>query len=116
MMKPLSAIAAVLVATAVVAPTVGQAQETSSARVSYADLNLANDVAQQTLRGRIKAAARTLCDARANPLELALVQQSATCFKGAIASAQPGYDAAVAAARRGSVTVLDGAALIVTAQ
>jgi hypothetical protein len=42
MLKPLSAIAAVLLATALVTPTVSQAQDVPSASVSYADLNLAN--------------------------------------------------------------------------
>jgi hypothetical protein len=34
---------------------------------------------------------------------------------GAIASAKPAYDEAIAAASRGSVTVIQGASLIVTA-
>ena len=116
MLKPLSAVAAVLLASALVTPTVSQAQEVPSATISYADLNLANAQARATLQGRIKSAASELCDVGATMHELALAQFTRTCRAGAIASAQPAYEAAVAAARRGTVTVLTGATVTVTAQ
>ena len=42
MLKPTLAFAAILVASALLTPTVSQAAETNSVRVSYADLNLAS--------------------------------------------------------------------------
>jgi UrcA family protein len=113
MLKTLSALAALAVASALVAPTVSQAEEPNSVRVSFADLNLASDVGQQTLQRRIIGAARTVCvieDSR----ELALASATNACRHDAAASARPAYEAAVASAtRHGTVTVLDTAALIV---
>ena len=116
MMKPISALAAVLLATAVVVPTVSQAADGNSVRISYADLNLANSKGQQQLKGRIAFAARNLCDSGARSQQLELAQSESMCRNSAIASAQPAFDAAVAGTRRGTVTVLDAAALIVTAR
>jgi UrcA family protein len=113
MLKPISAFAALVVASALVVPTVSQAEETNSVRVSYADLNLASGVGQHTLQRRIVGAARTVCvieDSR----ELALARATNECRGDAIASAQPAYDAAVAAARRGTVIIGAGAALTVS--
>ena len=116
MLKPVSAIAAVLFATALVAPTVSHAQDVPSATVSYADLNLSNAQGREALKNRIAGVAGQLCDVGASIHELALSEFTRTCTTSAIASAKPAYDAAVAAARRGSVTVLSGATLTVTAQ
>jgi UrcA family protein len=116
MLKPVSAIAAVLFATALVAPTVSHAQDVPSATVSYADLNLSNAEGREALKNRIAGVAGQLCDVGASIHELALFEFTRTCRTSAIASAQPAYEAAVAAARRGSVTVLSGATLTVTAQ
>jgi UrcA family protein len=115
MLKTLPAFAALLAAGTLVAPTVSQAAESNSVRVSYADLNLASDLGQHKLQRRITGAARVVCvieDSR----ELALASATNACRKDAVASAQPAYEAAVAAARRGTVTVLDGAALIIMAR
>ena len=114
MIKTLPAVAAFVVAGTLVVPTVSQAAETNSVRVSYADLNLASSLGQHTLQGRIAGAARVVCvieDSR----EIALRRATNACRGDAIASAQPAYEAAVNAARRGTVTVLDAAALVVTA-
>jgi hypothetical protein len=46
--------------------------------------------------------------------ELALARATNECRGDAIASAQPAYDAAVAAARRGTVIIGAGAALTVS--
>ena len=116
MLKPLSAIAAVMFATVLVTPTVSHAQEATSATVSYADLNLADAGGRAALTNRIAGAAGQVCATGASQRELELFQFSHSCRLGAIASARPAYDAAVAAARRGTVTVLTGAALTVTAQ
>ena len=116
MIKSMSAIAAVLLATALVAPTVTQAEEVPSARVSYADLNLANADARETLQNRVQFAATSICDNGARSMELEQAQSARLCRTNAIASAQPALDAAFAAARRGTVTVLTGASLTVTAQ
>ena len=61
MLKTISALAALAAASALVAPTVSQAEEPNSVRVSYADLNLASDLGQQTLQRRIANGARTVC-------------------------------------------------------
>lgn len=114
MLKTIPAVAALVVASALVVPTVTQAQETHSMRVSYADLNLGSNAGQASLQRRIAGAARIVCvieDSR----EMALQAATKDCRSDAIASAEPAYEAAVAAAKHGSVTVLDAAALIVTA-
>ena len=116
MLKPISAAAAMLIAAAVVAPTVSQAETPRSMRVSYADLNLGAAQGQQALHYRVAGAARTVCDLGETSRELKLAQITALCRNETIANAQPAMDAAINAARRGTVTVLDGAALIITAQ
>ena len=115
MLKTFSACAALVVASALVVPTVSQAAEPNSIRVSYADLNLASNVGQRTLERRIHGAARLVCEIE-DSKELALAAATSGCRSDAVASAQPAYEAAVAGARRGTVTVLDAAALIVGAQ
>ena len=114
MLKPLTAIAALVVASALLVPTVSQAEETSSVRVTYADLDLGSHVGQHTLQARIAGAARTIC-VWDDTKELQLGSEVRVCRGDAIASAQPAYNAAVAAARRGTVIIGTGAALIVTA-
>jgi UrcA family protein len=114
MLKTISALAALAVASALVAPTVSQAEEPNSVRVSFADLNLASDLGRHTLQRRIAGAARTVCvieDSR----ELALASATNTCRNDAATSARPAYEAAVASAtRHGTVTILGSAALVVT--
>ena len=61
MLKTVTAFAALLAATAFVVPTVSQAQEVRSARVSYLDLDLASDMGQQSLQRRIFHAAESVC-------------------------------------------------------
>jgi UrcA family protein len=114
MLKTLSALAALAVASALVAPTVSQAEEPNSVRVSFADLNLASDVGQHTLQRRITGAARTVC-AIEGSRELALASATNACRRDAAASARPTYEAAVASAtRHGTVTILDTAAVTVS--
>ena len=114
MVKLLPALAALTAATALVFPTVSQAQDARSARVSYADLDLASKAGQDRLQHRIGYAAIGVCDPADNvDMEYLLVVRE--CRTGAIASAQPAFHAAVAAAeRRGTVTVLDTASLVVS--
>lgn len=114
MLKPISAAAALLVASALLVPTVSQAEEPNSIRVSYADLNLASDIGQQTLQRRIGGAARVICiydDSK----DLNLQSATKECRSDAVAAAQPAYDAAVAAARHGTVTVIGAAGIVVPA-
>jgi UrcA family protein len=113
MLKALPALAALAVASALVVPTVSQAAEANSVRVSYADLNLATDFGQTKLQRRITFAAAQVCDV-ADPMDLKFVRAVGECRTGAIADAQPAYAAAVASARHGTVEVLDTAALIVS--
>ena len=115
MLNTLSALAALAVASALVAPTVSQAEEPNSVRVSYADLNLASGDGQHLLQRRITGAARTVCVIE-DSKELALRSATNLCRSDAIASAWPAYERAVAAVRHGTVTVGTGAALIVTAR
>ena len=115
MLKYLPAIGALIVASALVVPTVSQAASTNSVRVSYADLNLATGAGRTVLDGRIAGAARRACEIE-DSRDLALAQVTNSCRTGAIASAQPAVNAAIAAMRKGSVTVLDAAALVVSAQ
>jgi len=114
MLKTLPALAALAAATALVVPTISQAAERTSVRVSYADLNLATEFGQSKLQRRISFAAELVCDTT-DPLNLGFARAVADCRGGAIAGAQPAFAAAVAAARHPSVTVLDATALVVTA-
>jgi len=113
MLKTFPALAALAVATTLVVPTVSQAAEQTSVRVSYADLNLATDLGQHKLQRRILFAAELVCD-KADRMDLIFARAVAECQNAAISDAQPAVAAAVAAARRPSVTVLDATALIVT--
>ena len=112
MLKPLLAIAAVLVASVLVGPTVSQAAESNSVRVSYADLNLSSLRGQQSLQRRMEFASVVVCQIE-DSRELALAAATHDCRNTALADAQPAYEAAVAAARRPSGEVIIGAALTV---
>ena len=114
MLKTVTAFTAVLVATTLVIPTVGQAAEPNSVRVTYADLNLASHLGQRTLEHRIAGAARVVC-VYDDGKDVDLAIETNACRSDAIAGARPAYLAAVNAARRGTVTVMDAAALIVVA-
>lgn len=114
MLKMLPALVAVAAAAALVTPTVSQAQDTRSERVSYADLDLATGAGQAQLQRRIGFAAKSVCDA-GSYTDLTMMPIVRACRQSAISGAQPAYHAAVAAAEhRGTVTVLDTASLIVT--
>ena len=116
MFKAVPALAALAFASALVVPTVSQAAEVASARVSYADLNLTTLGGQDRLQRRIAFAARTVCDV-ADARDLAFGRVVADCRDGAIEAAQPAFRAAVNNARTPSVEVLGAAAaLTVTAQ
>lgn len=121
MLKTLPVLAAIAASAVLVLPTASLASpasandvETVTATVSYADLNLGNVEGSNALLGRIKTAAHEICG-MPRPVELADVAASRECLDGAMASAQPAFDEAVAAARHGTVTVTTGASLIVTA-
>ena len=115
MLKAFPAMAALAVAAVLVAPTVSQAAERQSVRVSYADLNLTTDFGKAKLQRRIGYAARLVCDT-ASPLDMKFARAVGECRSSAVADAQPAYAAAVKKARRGTVEVLEAASLIVTAQ
>jgi len=113
MLKTLSALASMVAAATVVVPTVSQAEETLSVRVPYSDLNLASQTGQVTLKGRINSAARFVCEGDLTMKDA--ISADFACRSDAVASAKPAYEAAVAeATRRGTVTVLESASLIVT--
>ena len=120
MFKPMIAFAATLITSALVLPTVSQAQsfdsadEPNSMVVSYADLNLAALPAQVTLKRRIVHAAHQVC-VYDETADIAFSRLVRACRNGAVAQAEPAYRAAIAAARHGTVTVTDAASLIVTA-
>jgi UrcA family protein len=122
MLKALVALGAVAAASALLVPTVAFADPMSAnddvelvqASVSYADLNLANASGVSALQYRIKYAAKSVCG---TPFAFEILENPDRhiCISGAVASAQPAFDAAVAAARNPTVTVTYGASLIVTA-
>jgi UrcA family protein len=118
MLKVLSAVGAVAVAAALLLPTASMAStpaaDDQSTLVSYADLNLASQQGAETLRGRIREAAKDVCGL-AGAAALPEIQFNRGCVAGAVALAQPGYDQAVASARHGIITVGTGASLIVSA-
>ena len=115
MLRAIPAFAAVVAAAALVVPTVSQAAESNSMRVSYADLNLASDAGANVLQRRIGFAARVVCEIE-DSRQLPLATATNLCRSDTIASVQPAYEAALASARHGTVTVGEAAALIVTAQ
>jgi UrcA family protein len=115
MLRAIPAFAAVLVAAAFVVPTVSQAAESNSVRVSYADLNLSSHAGQDALQRRIGFAARVVCEFE-DSRQLPLASATNLCRSDAIESARPAYEAAVASARRGTVIVGEAASLIVTAR
>jgi len=115
MLKTIPALAALAVAAVLVVPTVSQANETNSVRVSYADLNLATGAGQRILGGRIKFAARVVCEFE-DSRQLDVANATNLCRNDAIDRAQPQVEAAIAAARHPTVTVGYAAALVVTAQ
>ena len=115
MLKPLTALASVALATALVFPTVSQAEEYPSVRVTYADLNLASDFGRNKLQHRIAFAATEVCGT-SDPRDLDFVRAVGDCRSDTIAYAQPAFRAAVGEALHPSVRVLDTSALIITAR
>lgn len=114
MLKTLPALAALATAGALVVPTVGQASDTDSVRVSYADLNLVATSDQTRLEQRITFAAETVCGP-ADHRDVPFLQKVGECRRATVADAQPAVLAAINQARHPSVTVLGAAALVVTA-
>ena len=115
MLKTLPALAALAAAAALLLPTLSHAQEMDSVRVSYADLNLGSAPGRDALQQRIGFAATYVCgpsDHRDIPMTIAVGE----CRTATIADARPQFEAAVARYRHGTVEVLTGAALIVTAR
>jgi UrcA family protein len=112
MLKTRSALASLVAASAIVVPTVSQAEDTLSVRVPYSDLNLASFDGQGKLQQRISYAAKYVCEGDLTNIDA--VSAVFACRADAVASARPAYQAAVAEApRHGTVTVLESAALIV---
>ena len=71
----------------------------ATARIPYADLNLANEAGRARLERRIADAARTLCGSHA-PADLGRAELTRACRAGAIASAR--MPAAIAAGEGGA--------------
>ncbi len=105
MTKALPAFGALVLALALIVPTVSQAAQTNSVRVSYADLNLASQSGANVLEHRIASAARIVCEIE-DSHELALATATMVCRNQAISDAEPAFRAALLAARNPSVTVL----------
>lgn len=112
MMKAFPVLAALLTASALVVPTVSQAAQSNSIRVSYADLNLASEPGAAILEKRIELAARAVCEIE-DSRDLDLAMATGVCREGAIASARPAFHAALSAARNPSVTVLDATVAVI---
>jgi len=114
MLKTVPALAALAISAALVVPTISYADDLPTARVSYADLDLASNGGQKTLIRRMSFASDSLCGVgKWKPIGLA--DDAANCSRETMAGAQPAYAAAVARARHGTVEVLDTSALIITA-
>jgi UrcA family protein len=113
MLKTIPALAALGVSAMLLVPTATQAQDLPTARVSYADLDLASDGGQQTLIRRMTFASDQLCGV-GKWKQLGLVDDASACSKDTFAGAQPAYEEAVARARHGTVIVGGAAALIIT--
>jgi UrcA family protein len=75
-------------------------------RISFADLDLAKQSDIGLLKARIDNASQEVCYTVEHP-------DRQYCVIDAVASAQPGFDAAVAAARHPSVTVSPTAATLI---
>ena len=116
MFKTVTAAAAVMMTAALVVPTVSHAQDVKSVKVSYADLNLASAPGEQKLQSRIAFAAHVVCNMGESSRELDLASATKACRSATLADVQPAFEAAVSAARRGTVTVGEAAALILSAQ
>ena len=114
MLKAIPVFGALVVAAALVVPTVSRAAESTSVHVSYADLNLASGAGRQKLQGRIAFAARIVCQFE-DSRQLDLAAATNFCRDDAIERARPAYEAAVAAARHPTVTVGTAASLVVSA-
>ena len=114
MLKTFPALAALAVAGALLLPTVSQAEDQTSVRVSYADLDLAKSIGQQRLQHRIAFAAERVCGT-ADARDLNYTRAVGDCRSETVAYVQTAYQAAVARAMHPSVTVLEAASLVVTA-
>jgi UrcA family protein len=115
MLKTVAA-AGALVASVLALPSAAQAQEANSMRVSYADLDLASRAGQGALQHRIVNAAKIVCVYGVeDPKELELAIETNGCRAGAVSTAWPAYQEAVANARHGTVTVIGSSAIIVAA-
>jgi len=118
MLKAITALGAIAVASALFVPTASLASpmdaELVTASVYYGDLNLSHQGDVNALRYRIKGTAQSLCGSSFR-YELVNGVGRKVCVTDAVASAQPAFDAAVGAARRGSVTII-GSSLIVSAR
>src|SRR5258708_33538895 len=88
MVKTFPALAALVVATALVTPTVGQGAEANSIRVSYADLDLVASFGQNQLERRIAYAAETVCGT-AEPRDLAFGRAVTALRHRPVADARP---------------------------
>jgi UrcA family protein len=121
MLKALVALGAVAAAAVLLIPTAVFASPANAseaefvhASVQYGDLNLSQPSGVYRLERRISYTAEKLCGSPAS-LDIQFNTVSRNCISGAVASAQPALDALVGNARRGTVTVTYGAALIMTA-
>jgi len=120
MLKAITALGAIAVASALLVPTASLAgtvsgAEVVTASVSYGDLNLSHSKDVSRLRYRITSAAQSLCGSRLRYEVIDGVERW-TCVAGAVASAKPAFDTAVGSARRGSVIITSGASLLITAR
>ena len=115
MLKTFPALAALGVAAALVLPTAGNADEMDVVRVPYGDLNLIASPDQARLQQRIVFAAEVVCGT-ADHRDVPFLQKVGECRRATVADAQPAVQAAINRARHPSVTILDAAALVVTAR
>ncbi len=99
-MKKLMIMAALPVL-AMAAPQVAMAEESNTAHVSYAGLDLTTQVGQKELKDRIERAATAVCSDSRGVRGAAEASKRAACKKIALQKSEQQYAAAVSTARYG---------------
>lgn len=77
--------------------------EVESITVSYADLDIATESGWARLDGRLRVAARSVCDVRPEPESLTRERASSRCFRSALAKGREAGREAMAARQSGTL-------------
>ncbi len=88
---------AVTISAVTLIATAGPVHAATTARVSYADVNLGTSAGRAEMQARVQRAARQVCDAKAGDMTFQSLRDAARCRRDAVAGALPKL-AAVSAA------------------